>query len=104
MELGDITGGILLASQAGIANAHQKRADRNAVVARDASVAARIYGAAADAHADGAARLRTMLLASDLNVERLECRVDELTSERSVLIAHIGSLLDELEMLRARAI
>lgn len=102
MELSDITSGIMLASQAGAINHHRRRAERATAFANDATVAAAIHGAASGAHADVASRLRIQLIAADLNLERLEDKVDTLTNERSELIRHIGSLLDEVEALRAR--
>ena len=103
MQLSDFPAALLLASQVGATKHHRQRADRNAAVARDASVAASICGAAASAHAEVASRLRTKLLAVDLDNERLADRVDELENERLLLIAHISSLLDEVDTLRSHA-
>lgn len=103
LQLSDIPAALMLVSQVGATNAQRRRADRNAFTARYASVAASIHSAAAGAHADVAIRLRNQLLASDVNLERLENRVYELEGERSQLIALLSSVMDEVEVLRGRA-
>jgi phage shock protein A len=75
--------------------AHRERAE-------DAQTASAIHSAASRAYSDGNTNLFRKLLASDARVEQLEDQVDDLLTERTSLIGHCASLLDEVAMLRRK--
>jgi uncharacterized protein (DUF3084 family) len=97
-DIGWLVQTLSLSAQLG---SERNRADRATAVAEDYEVASAVGSAAARVHARAAADRLADLLAANLQIECLQTRVDDLTAERSELIAHCASLLAEVEMLRA---
>ncbi len=80
----------------------RREAAAYAAAAADETVAAATYAGAAKGHAAVSMDLRSQLMSTTADRDRLQDRLDDKTIENSRLIAHCTSLLAEVAALRAR--
>jgi hypothetical protein len=81
----------------------RRDATRQRAAAADERVSGAIHEGAAAGFASVVMELRSQLMSSNADRDRLQDRVDDLVIERSALIAHCASLLAENDALRARS-